>query len=160
LLLNKASAAALLPFVILISDRLTYLKLSRFCNIDCLDIGVHKMTKIFLVLMCGDSATRVWPESRETLPKQFIPLVGERSTFQTTIAMVADPAFEAPINKDYRFLIADQLRHIGAEANIVVEPRAAIPALPSRAGPAQRVVIRRGLGRVLPGVWTIHYEPM
>jgi hypothetical protein len=77
------------------------------------------MTKIFLVLMCGGSATRVWPESRETLPKQFIPLVGERSTFQTTIAMVADPAFEAPINKDYRFLIADQLRHIGAEANIV-----------------------------------------
>jgi hypothetical protein len=51
-------------------------------------------------------------ESRETLPKQFIPLVGERSTFQTTIAMLADPAFETPIvifNKDYRFLIADQL---------------------------------------------------
>jgi hypothetical protein len=31
-------------------------------------------------------------ESREILPKQFIPLVGERSTFQTTIAMLADPS--------------------------------------------------------------------
>ncbi|WP_292532029.1 sugar phosphate nucleotidyltransferase, partial [Methylocystis sp.] len=42
------------------------------------------MKKILPVIMCGGSGTRVWPESRETLPKQFIPLVGERSTFQTT----------------------------------------------------------------------------
>ena len=70
------------------------------------------MRKIQPVIMCGGSGTRVWPESRETLPKQFIPLVGERSTFQTTMQMLADPAFETPIiisNKDYRFLLADQL---------------------------------------------------
>ncbi|WP_281932498.1 hypothetical protein [Methylocystis iwaonis] len=36
--------------------------------------------------MCGGAGTRVWPESLETLPKQFIPLVGERSTLQTTMA--------------------------------------------------------------------------
>ena len=34
--------------------------------------------------------TRFWPESRESLPKQFIPLVGERSTFQTIVQMLAD----------------------------------------------------------------------
>ncbi|MGJ0511847.1 sugar phosphate nucleotidyltransferase [Methylocystis sp.] len=72
------------------------------------------MKTILPVIMCGGSGTRVWPESRETLPKQFIPLIiGERSTFHTTMAMLADPAFERPIvvsNFDYRFLIADQLR--------------------------------------------------
>ena len=101
------------------------------------------MRKIQPVIMCGGSGTRVWPESRETLPKQFIPLVGERSTFQTTIQMLADPAFEKPIvisNKDYRFLLADQLREIGAEAEIVLEPmrRDSGPAVAVAAGLAAR----------------------
>ena len=101
------------------------------------------MRKIQPVIMCGGSGTRVWPESRETLPKQFIPLVGERSTFQTTMQMLADPAFEKPIvisNKDYRFLLADQLREIGAEAEIVLEPmrRDSGPAVAVAAGLAAR----------------------
>ena len=101
------------------------------------------MRKIQPVIMCGGSGTRVWPESRETLPKQFIPLVGERSTFQTTMQMLADPAFETPIiisNKDYRFLLADQLREIGAEAEIVLEPtrRDSGPAVAVAAGLAAR----------------------
>ena len=101
------------------------------------------MRKIQPVIMCGGSGTRVWPESRETLPKQFIPLVGERSTFQTTMQMLADPAFETPIiisNKDYRFLLADQLREIGAEAEIILEPtrRDSGPAVAVAAGLAAR----------------------
>ncbi len=101
------------------------------------------MKKILPVIMCGGSGTRVWPESRETLPKQFIPLVGERSTFQTTMDMLADPAFEKPIvisNIDYRFLIADQLRQIGAQADIVLEPsrRDSGPAVAVAAGLAAR----------------------
>ncbi|KAF0209661.1 MAG: mannose-1-phosphate guanylyltransferase / mannose-6-phosphate [Methylocystaceae bacterium] len=101
------------------------------------------MKKILPVIMCGGSGTRVWPESRETFPKQFIPLVGERSTFQTTIAMLADPAFERPIvvsNLDYRFLVADQLREIGAEADVVLEPsrRDSGPAVAVAAGLAAR----------------------
>jgi mannose-1-phosphate guanylyltransferase/mannose-6-phosphate isomerase len=47
------------------------------------------MRKIQPVIMCGGSGTRVWPELRETLPKQIIPLVGERSTFQTTMQMLS-----------------------------------------------------------------------
>ena len=43
------------------------------------------MAKIFPVIMCGGSGTRVWPESRESLPKQFIPLIGDRSTFQSIV---------------------------------------------------------------------------
>ena len=39
------------------------------------------MKTILPVIMCGGSGTGVWPESRETVPKQFIPLIGERSTW-------------------------------------------------------------------------------
>ncbi len=84
------------------------------------------MTKIQPVIMCGGSGTRVWPESRESLPKQFIPLIGDRSTFQSIVGVVGDRAiFEPPVvitNFDYRFRVAEQLKEIGAEATILLEP--------------------------------------
>ncbi|MGD0762382.1 MAG: mannose-1-phosphate guanylyltransferase/mannose-6-phosphate isomerase [Roseiarcus sp.] len=81
--------------------------------------------KILPVIMCGGAGTRVWPESRETMPKQFIPLIGESSTFQETVRRVSDAIFDTPIvvtNRDYRFLVREQLDEIGAQATIVIEP--------------------------------------
>ncbi len=81
--------------------------------------------KILPVIMCGGTGTRVWPESRESLPKQFISLVGPLSTFQMVTGMLADSVFETPIvisNHDYRFLVAEQLQKIKREARIVLEP--------------------------------------
>ncbi|MBO0734812.1 MAG: mannose-1-phosphate guanylyltransferase/mannose-6-phosphate isomerase [Methylocapsa sp.] len=75
--------------------------------------------------MCGGAGTRVWPESRESLPKQFISLVGSRSTFQMAAETVTGGAFQTPIvisNHDYRFLVAEQLEKIDREARIVLEP--------------------------------------
>ena len=76
--------------------------------------------------MCGGAGTRLWPASREGLPKQFLPLFGPRSTFQDTLLRVGDPTlFTRPIivtNHQYRFLVAEQLAAIGAEADIVLEP--------------------------------------
>ncbi len=83
------------------------------------------MVKILPVIMCGGSGTRVWPESRESLPKQFISLVGARSTFQMAAEMLGDSVFETPVvisNQEYRFLVAEQLAEIGREARIVLEP--------------------------------------
>ncbi|HKN28906.1 MAG TPA: sugar phosphate nucleotidyltransferase, partial [Roseiarcus sp.] len=84
------------------------------------------MSKIQPVIMCGGSGTRVWPESRESLPKQFIPLIGVRSTFQSVVSLVGDRAiFEPPViitNFDYRFRVAEQLKEIGAAAPILLEP--------------------------------------
>jgi len=37
------------------------------------------------VIMCGGSGTRLWPISRESSPKQFVPLFGNQSLFQLTI---------------------------------------------------------------------------
>jgi len=76
--------------------------------------------------MCGGAGTRVWPESREALPKQFIPLVGDQSTFQRIVSLIADSSvFAAPIiltNLDYRFLVAEQLAELGVKGTIVLEP--------------------------------------
>src|SRR5262249_35768707 len=78
------------------------------------------------VIMCGGVGTRLWPVSRERMPKQFVPLVGEGSTFQQVIARVSDPElFARPIiitNTDFRFVVAEQLRERGVEADIVLEP--------------------------------------
>src|ERR1700734_3731927 len=84
------------------------------------------MPKIRPVIMCGGSGTRMWPESRESLPKQFIPLIGQRSTFQTIVSVVGDSSVFDPAvvitNYEYRFRVAEQLREIGAEATILLEP--------------------------------------
>ena len=84
------------------------------------------MAKIIPVIMCGGSGTRVWPESRESMPKQFITLIGDRSTFQSIVRIVSDAAvYERPVvitNFDYRFRVAEQLKEIGAEATILLEP--------------------------------------
>ena len=84
------------------------------------------MSKIQPVVMCGGSGSRVWPELRESLPKQFIPLIGDRSTFQSVVGLLGDRSiFEPPAvitNFDYRFRVAEQLKEIGAEATILLEP--------------------------------------
>ena len=81
---------------------------------------------IIPLIMCGGAGTRLWPASREGRPKQFLPLFGPYSTFQETIRRVSDRAlFGRPIvvtNVQYRFLMAEQLSAIGAEADILLEP--------------------------------------
>ena len=78
------------------------------------------------VIMCGGAGTRLWPISRESMPKQFVSLVGDQSTFQQVIARISDRAtFGRPIiitNSDFRFIVAEQLRECGVEADIVLEP--------------------------------------
>jgi mannose-1-phosphate guanylyltransferase / mannose-6-phosphate isomerase len=82
--------------------------------------------QIIPVIMCGGAGTRLWPVSRESMPKQFVPLVGQESTFQQVLARISDPAlFARPIvitNADFRFVVAEQLRECGVEADIVLEP--------------------------------------
>ena len=47
---------------------------------------------IIPVIMCGGAGTRMWPDSRESYPKQFLKLFGEQSTFQAVAGILArDP---------------------------------------------------------------------
>jgi mannose-1-phosphate guanylyltransferase/mannose-1-phosphate guanylyltransferase/mannose-6-phosphate isomerase len=83
--------------------------------------------KIYPVILSGGSGSRLWPLSRESFPKQLLPLAGERSMLQDTAARVADAERFQPLtvvaNEAHRFVIAEQLREIGVEdARIVLEP--------------------------------------
>ena len=55
------------------------------------------MSQLQPVILSGGSGTRLWPLSRESYPKQFLPLVGERTMLQATWERVAGLAELAPI---------------------------------------------------------------
>src|SRR4030088_1625681 len=101
--------------------------------------------QIIPVIMCGGAGTRLWPVSRESMPKQFVPLVGQGSTFQQVLTRISDPSlFSRPIvitNADFRFVVAEQLRESGIEADIVLEP------MGRDSGPAVAVSAVLALGR-------------
>jgi mannose-1-phosphate guanylyltransferase/mannose-6-phosphate isomerase len=82
--------------------------------------------KIVPLVMAGGSGTRLWPLSRDTMPKQFIPLLEDGlSTFQATLQRLVDPAFGPPIvitNNDFRFIAAEQMLALGINGEIVLEP--------------------------------------
>ncbi len=84
------------------------------------------MMQLRPVLLSGGSGTRLWPLSREAYPKQFLPLVGEETMLQATWERVGPLSAQAPIvvaNELHRFLVAEQLRQVGAPVpRILLEP--------------------------------------
>ncbi len=81
------------------------------------------------VLLSGGSGSRLWPLSRESFPKQLLPLAGPQTMLQETASRVLGRAGFAPLtviaNADHRFIIAEQLREIGVtDAVVVLEPLA------------------------------------
>mgnify|MGYP001082140179 CR=1 FL=1 len=43
------------------------------------------MNDLYALILAGGSGTRLWPWSREELPKQFLSLAGKESLFQQII---------------------------------------------------------------------------
>lgn len=78
------------------------------------------------VILCGGSGTRLWPASRKAYPKQFAPLMGERSLYQATLARFSSADYAPPLimtAEDFRFTAIDQAAEIGlTDARIVIEP--------------------------------------
>jgi mannose-1-phosphate guanylyltransferase/mannose-6-phosphate isomerase len=91
------------------------------------------------VVLAGGAGTRLWPVSRDSLPKQFQRLVGPLSTYQQTLKRVADPArFGPPVvltNAELRFFAEIQASDVGATVTVLLEPerRNSAPALAAAA---------------------------
>lgn len=97
------------------------------------------------VIMCGGSGTRLWPASSPTRPKQFIPLTGDRSTFQETVARVEPLAnggggLVIVAGVAHEEQIRAQLRELGLAAQLLLEPepRDSGPAMAAAAAWIQR----------------------
>lgn len=84
--------------------------------------------RITPVILCGGSGTRLWPLSRKSYPKQFVPMIGEGSLFQQSARRCAGPMFAAPVivtNSDFRFIVTQQLAGAGIDPGMVlIEPEA------------------------------------
>lgn len=83
-------------------------------------------TVLVPVILSGGSGTRLWPLSREQMPKQLLPLLSERSLLQDTLerakAVSSTPALLV-CNNGHRFQVAEQLRSSGCDnATILLEP--------------------------------------
>ncbi|MGB2682790.1 MAG: mannose-1-phosphate guanylyltransferase/mannose-6-phosphate isomerase [Candidatus Competibacter sp.] len=79
------------------------------------------------VILSGGSGTRLWPLSRETYPKQFLPLVDQYTMLQNTALRVGGAKnIAAPLvvcNQEHRFMVAEQLRAVGVQpAMVILEP--------------------------------------
>ena len=79
------------------------------------------------VILSGGSGTRLWPLSRGAYPKQFLPLVGEKTMVQETVLRLKGiDNLQAPIavcNEGHRFMMAEQLWEIDAQPDaILLEP--------------------------------------
>ncbi|UZW54143.1 mannose-1-phosphate guanylyltransferase/mannose-6-phosphate isomerase [Sphingobium sp. JS3065] len=79
------------------------------------------------VILAGGSGTRLWPLSRKSYPKQFVPLLGEQTLFRSVVERLSGAgegfAFGRPVvltNATFRFIVAEQL------AQEAVDPRAII----------------------------------
>lgn len=91
--------------------------------------SVRRTKKVQPIILCGGSGTRLWPVSRNGLPKQFVRLVTENTMLQDIANWVAPNAvYENPIvvtNESFRHLVQGQLSDIGIEPkSIIMEPHA------------------------------------
>lgn len=82
--------------------------------------------RIVPLVLAGGAGTRLWPVSRDTMPKQFLPLVGEKSTYQQALLRVTSAELFAPpivmTSDAFRFFARRQAEQLGIDATVVLEP--------------------------------------
>ena len=79
-----------------------------------------------VVILCGGSGSRLWPESRQSLPKQFIPIFNGKSLLDLTIERTlhiqdqGKPIFIC--SKKHGFLVKESIHKFKLDADIILEP--------------------------------------
>ena len=85
------------------------------------------------VILCGGSGTRLWPLSRKSFPKQFVPLIEGKSLLRLTAERLQPlatpdaapgkrPALLCVAAEEHRFLVSDELNAAGAAGEVILEP--------------------------------------
>lgn len=90
-----------------------------------------------IIILCGGNGTRLWPLSRKKLPKQFLPLVNDKTMFQNTLLrfqhLKTEHFLQKPIeinkyiiicNKDHDFMVEEQIKELNLKEDyiIITEP--------------------------------------
>jgi mannose-1-phosphate guanylyltransferase/mannose-6-phosphate isomerase len=115
--------------------------------------------RLIPVVLAGGRGTRLWPLSRDDMPKQFLPLLSSQSLFQQALlraSALEGFAVAPPIvvgNSAHRDLLLSQARAVGIEpARVVLEPagRNTGPAIALAAMLARRAAGEQALLLVMP----------
>ena len=80
--------------------------------------------RISPVILCGGSGTRLWPMSRKSYPKQFLPLINDQSLLLQTLKRVSTLNSSVLMlgSEEHRFLISDELQSMDLDVNLILEP--------------------------------------
>ena len=89
---------------------------------------LRRLAIIHPVILCGGAGTRLWPVSRQTFPKQLLPITGDQSLLQQTASRLSAQQFAPSVvvsSEEQRFFIKRQLELAGAAVEaILLEPAA------------------------------------
>ncbi len=82
------------------------------------------LVSITPVILCGGSGMRLWPLSRKSFPKQFVPLLGHKSLLQLTLERVSLLSEEVicVASEEYRFLVTEAMRASKVQGTVMLEP--------------------------------------
>jgi mannose-1-phosphate guanylyltransferase/mannose-6-phosphate isomerase len=82
------------------------------------------MNLITPVILCGGSGSRLWPLSRKSLPKQFVPLIGNKSLLQLTLERVSllSKSVICVASEEHRFLVAEAMQVAQVQGSVLLEP--------------------------------------
>ena len=75
------------------------------------------------VILCGVSGTRLWPLSRKSFPKQFVPLINGKSLLQLTLERLALLGSEVTCvaSDEHRFLVSECMQAANVKGTVLLE---------------------------------------
>ena len=82
------------------------------------------MSSLTPVILCGGSGTRLWPLSRKSFPKQFVPLIDNKSLLQLTLERVSllNNSVICVASDEHRFLVAEAMQASKVQGTVLLEP--------------------------------------
>lgn len=80
--------------------------------------------QIIPVVLCGGSGTRLWPVSRKSFPKQFVPLIDGKSLLELTLARLRKHSEQVVCvtGEEHRFLVAEAQEAAQTQGMQILEP--------------------------------------